>query len=140
MKQNVIAAAFFGVMLPFAAAHSQSCHAADSVSAAAIAEVNSMMGPSDTLRNSLQVPLVSTNQIALVTTESTCARAILAVDSVVHATNPNAPISLPSRSLYVITVGTYTAIVDPIANVDGWVPLYFFDSAWNFVNTLIRWG
>jgi hypothetical protein len=46
---------------------------------------------------------------------------------------------MPVRSLYVVAVGTYTAVVDPVANIGGWVPLYFFDPAWNFVNFLIRW-
>ncbi len=117
----------------------QACHAADSVSTDILAELNGLMTADDTVRTSLQLPLATSSQIALITNETTCDRARQAVDSAVHATNPIAPATLPARPLYLASVGAYFAIVDPMAHTGEWHPMYFFDGNWNYVNSLIGW-
>jgi hypothetical protein len=140
MRKNLIAALCFFVALPTAPITAQSCQPADSLSSDMIDELNSLMAPTDTVvRGSLQLPSVATSQIALVTDQTVCMRAWQAVDSTVRATNPSAPANSAPRPLYVVTVGTYWAVVDPRAHVGEWFPMYFFDPAWKYLNMLGGW-
>jgi hypothetical protein len=97
------------------------------------------MASNDTIRTTLGIPLASSSQINLVADENLCTISLRAVDSTVHATNPIAPTTIPTRPLYVVTVGSYYAVVDPTAMTGEWLPMYFFDAAWHYVNSLIGW-
>jgi hypothetical protein len=85
----------------------------------------------------LRLPLVTPSQIVLVTDSTVCARALQAVDSVVKATNPKAPAVMPARSVYVITIGTYTAVADRIKLSSGYMDMIFFDPNWAFLSSLL---
>jgi hypothetical protein len=98
------------------------------------------MGSTNTLRIKLQLPSVDTTQIALVTVDSVCAKALSALDSLIHATNPDAPTNIPARNLYVVSFGGYSAVVDPGTSMGEWLPLFFFDAAWVYVSVLVGWG
>jgi hypothetical protein len=113
---------------------------ADTLSTDILNEVIAITTTSDSLlRTALEVPATTPSQIGLVTDEAICARAWRAVDSTVRATNPDALANATPRRLYVVTVGSFKAVVDPDAQVGEWFPMYFFDAAWTYVNMLLGW-
>jgi hypothetical protein len=105
-----------------------------------LAEIKRLMATGSTLRTKLQLPSVDTSQITLVTDADICAAGLVALDSLVHATNPEAAATLPARDLYIVSIGNYKAVVDPNASAGEWLPIYFFDTLWAYVSTLIGWG
>jgi hypothetical protein len=124
-----------------AKAQAQSCQPADSVSVDMLAEIKQLMLPTkNSLRTKLQLPIADTSQITLVTDQAVCARGLVALDSLIHATNPDAPVNLPGRNLYVVSIGSYKGLVDPTASAGEWVPIYFFDDLWTYVSMVIGWG
>ena len=139
MKKLFLLAILFGIAMPITQVAGQ-CKSADTLSADIIDQVIALATTSDSvIRVSLQVPGTTTSQVALVTDQTICLRAWQAVDSTVKATNPNAPVNSTQRPLYVVTVGSYRAVVDPLAHVGEWFPMYFFDAAWGYVNMLVGW-
>jgi hypothetical protein len=87
-------------------------------------------------RANLHIPSLLASQVTLVTNEASCVRARQAKDSLVHATNRNAPAELPIRGLYVIKLGDYNAIADPGAKSEGNIMLGFFDPAWKYLASI----
>lgn len=119
----------------------QSCHTSDTESASLLFDLQQMADTGGTeytvLRAALHVPAVPAAQVVLVSDDSTCARARQALDSLIHATNPNAANPLPVRALYVIKVGSVTAVNDPNSHAGEYSPIAFFDAQWTFLgNTL----
>jgi hypothetical protein len=140
MKKLLLIGLLFGNAMPIMRLTGQSCKSADTLSVDIIDQVIALATTSDSvIRTSLQVPGTTTSQIALVTDQTICLQAWQAVDSTVKATNPNAPANSTPRALYVVTVGSYKAVVDPEAHVGEWFPMYFFDPDWNYVNMLVGW-
>lgn len=140
MKQSLLLVVLLSLALPLQRTSAQSCMSADTLSADILAEVTALTTTSDSLlRTALQVPATTSSQISLVTDELVCARAWQALDSTVKATNPAALADAPPRRLYVVTVGSFRAVVDPDARVGEWFPMYFFDAAWTYVNMLLGW-
>lgn len=119
----------------------QSCKAADSQSASMLIGLRQTADTADTesvvLRSKLQIHAVPAAQVTLVSDDSTCARARQALDSVIHATNPNALNPLPARALYVMRVGSVTAVRDPAARAGEYSPIEFFDSRWSSLGTML---
>jgi hypothetical protein len=106
-----------------------------------LAEIKRLMLPAKNgLRTKLQLPIADTSQITLVTDQAVCARGLVALDSLVHATNPDAAVDLPARNLYVVSIGTYKGVVDPTASAGEWIPIYFFDNLWSYVSIVVGWG
>lgn len=112
----------FGILLSVSAVLSLSsslagaqntCHAADMNSARFIQSLNSMMAPdASAFRAKLQMPLVLSSQIFLVSNSTTCARAGLAQDSIVKVWVPTATHPPTTAPLYVIQIGTSFAVED----------------------------
>jgi hypothetical protein len=89
------------------------CHRADVTSAHFIETLNMMMDTSQTaFRAKLQMPLVTSSAIVLVSDSATCARAGLAGDSIVKVFVPNAVYAPTTAPLYVIKIGTSFAVAD----------------------------
>jgi hypothetical protein len=133
IRQCVVAA--FVLHIP-ALAQAQGCHGADDQSVRTISLINAIMVPKDTaLRRKLQIPTVSPSQVILVTDSTVCTRGLAAVDSLIHATNPDAPNPIPTRNIYVITLGpSYYAMVD-LGKAGEWQPVLFFTSLWAYLSS-----
>lgn len=139
MKTRALSLALASLLVANSAG-AQSCMPADSLSTDMLAEIKRLMAPGNVVRTTLQLPSVDTSQITLVTDDSVCAAGLVALDSLVHATNPDADASIPARNLYVVSIGGYKGIVDPDASAGEWLPIYFFDALWTYVSTVIGWG
>lgn len=139
MRIRFLNLALFGLLFAVPAT-AQSCRTADSLSTDLLAEIKALMAAGNTVRTKLQLPSVDTSQITLVTDAGVCAAGLAALDSLVHATNPEAAANLPARDLYVVSIGDYKAVVDPNASAGEWLPIYFFDTLWAYVSVLIGWG
>lgn len=124
-----------------ARANAQSCIAANDTSAEMIRRINGIMSGTvqdEKARSALQLPLVTPAQVFLVTDSVTCTRGLQALDSVVKASNPSAPAVMPSRSVYVIKVGNYTAVADRLVHTKGgYLSINFFDPNWAFLRVLL---
>jgi hypothetical protein len=122
-------------------AFAQSCHAADSESASMLIDIRKIADTADAsavlMRSKLHTPAVSAAQVILVTSDSVCVRARQALDSLIHASNPNAANPLPARALYVIRVGSVTAVRDANARAGEYSPIEFFDPQWSFLGTML---
>ena len=123
------------VILSARSAMAQStCHVADRNSARFIQGLNAMMDSSQAaFRAKLQMPLVNSSQIVLVSDSATCARAGLATDSIVKVFVPGATPPPSTDPLYVIKVGTSFALADlnsPSVEHFQWV--FFFGPLWEY--------
>lgn len=140
MKIRLLMLSFLGLLIAVPA-EGQSCLGADSLGSDVLAEVKQLMATGKTsLRNKLQLPSVDTSQVTLVTDANICAAGLVALDSLVHATNPDADPNIPARDLYVVSIGDYKAVIDPNASAGEWLPIYFFDTAWGYLSMLVGWG
>jgi hypothetical protein len=90
-------------------------------------------------RAKFEIPAVDSSQVTLVASDSICTRARQALDSLIHATSPNALNPLPIRSLYVIRIGTVTAVRDPGSLAKEYSPVDFFDEHWAFLSTMMAY-
>ena len=119
----------------------QSCHASDSQSASMLLDLQQVADTGGTeyttLRSKLHIPAVPAAQVVLVSDDSTCTRARQALDSLIHATNPNAATPLPERALYVIKIGSITAINDPNGRAGEYSPIVFFNPQWSFLGNML---
>jgi hypothetical protein len=136
----IAAALVMGLGIAFRPIMAQSCHAADSNSASMLHDLQQMADTGNTeypvVRAKLHIPVVPAAQVVLVSDDSTCTRARQALDSLIHATNPNAANPLPARPLYVIKVGSVTAVNDPNGRAGEYTPIDFFDPQWSFLGTI----
>lgn len=89
------------------------------------------------LRSKLHIPAAPASQVALVSDDSTCTRARQALDSLIHVTNPNAASTLPQRALYVIRIGSVTAVNDPNGRAGEYSPIMFFNPQWSFLGNML---
>lgn len=124
--------------LPTRSVHAQSCIAADTASVRIIATVQRIVTGTTKAaqtRAMLHLPSLTASEVTLVTDEASCARGRQALDSLVHATNPDAPSVLPARALYVVKFGTYNALVDPTARTEGDYSLDLFDPNWAYLGS-----
>jgi hypothetical protein len=114
------------------------CHVADRNSARFIQGLNAMMDSSQAaFRAKLQMPLVTSSQIVLVSDSATCARAGLAADSIVKVFVPGATPPPSTDPLYVIRVGTSFALADlnsPSLEHFQWV--FIFGPLWEYRGTI----
>lgn len=119
----------------------QSCHPSDSSSASMLEDLQQMADTGNAefraFRAKLHIPAVPAVQVALVSDDSMCVRARQALDSLIHATNPNAANPLPVRTLYVIRIGNVTAVNDPNSRAGEYSPIDFFDLQWSFLGTML---
>lgn len=87
------------------------------------------------LRGSIGLPTanIDSSNVVLVTTDSICAAAATAMDSVTGEANPD-------RMLYVFTVGSANYAVVDTAMFEGYslVPVYFFSSTWVY-GDIVGW-
>jgi hypothetical protein len=131
--------AIAATVFPFRAIHAQSCMSADTSSSRIITTIQRIVtGTSKAAqtRAMLHLPSLSASQVTLVSNDTSCARARQAQDSLVHATNTDAPTVMPFRPLYVIKLGTYNALVDPTARSERDFMLGFFDPAWVYLGSI----
>lgn len=118
---------------PVAASAQTACRNSDQTSANLIQQISSMLTADDSVRIALNVPVVPTSQVALVTDEGTCTRVLQVQDSVIAESNPSYLPPYPLRALYVVQIGTYYASLDTNANTAEWKSLYFWDDHWRFL-------
>lgn len=135
----------FGSLLPCcvltlastqAVAQATTCKTADPTSARIISAIKSIMSPTNKVRLYAKVPLVSPTEITLVLNDSTCARARDVLNANAYSPDPP-PNPLPEWQVYVVQVGTYFATFDPEQRAGEWHIIGFFDSAWNYVGSMI---
>jgi hypothetical protein len=112
----------------------QTCHTADLNSAHFIATLNAMMDTSrSAFRAKLQMPLVSSSAITLVTDPAVCAQAGFAADSIFKVWEPTATLDPTTDPIYVIKIGTSYAVAD-LNNTDDsefdWV--FIFGPLWEY--------
>lgn len=123
-----------------AQANGQGCIAANDTSTEMVRRIKGIMSGStqdEKARVALMLPLVAPSQVYLVTDSLTCARGLQVLDSVVKATNPRAPSVMPPRDVYVIKVGSYTAVADRLPYKSGYLSIQFFDPNWAFLRVLL---
>jgi hypothetical protein len=112
----------------------QTCHGPDVNSATFIKGLNAMMDTSQiAFRASLQMPLVTSSAIALVTDAAVCAQAGFAADSIFKVWAPSATLNPTTAPIYVIKIGTSYAVVDlnSADTSDGdWV--FIFGPLWEY--------
>jgi hypothetical protein len=116
-------------------AHAQNtCHAADQYSARFIQGINAMMDSSSSvLRTNLQMPLVASSAIVLISDSTVCARAGFASDSIVRVIVPGASHPPTTASLYVIGVGSSFAVADLNSPADHHPDIvFFFGPLWEY--------
>jgi hypothetical protein len=137
--RRIYIVALLGLAVPVTYSSAQSCRPSDARSDRMIGTFNRLMTGNDKdnkTRISLQLPSVTTSQILIVTDSAVCARALQALDSVVHVTNPYAPANIQARPLYVIRIGSFIAVSDPNDRSDGRMIINFFDAAWTWLSNL----
>ncbi len=119
----------------------QSCRAADSVSASITRDVKQVADTGSAeyagLRSKLHLPAVPATQVRLVADDSRCKRAREALDSLIHATNPEAAVPLSPRALYVIQMGRVMAVNDPSSRAGEYSPIVFFNSEWSYLGQML---
>jgi hypothetical protein len=112
----------------------QTCHGPDVNSASFIKGLNAMMDSSQSaFRASLQMPLVTSSAIALVTDAAVCAQAGFAADSIFKVWEPTATLGPSTDPIYVIKIGTSYAVVDlnsPDTSDGDWV--FIFGPLWEY--------
>lgn len=125
--------------LPSRKLDAQSCLGPDTASVRIIATIRGIVtgGPKAAQsRAMLHLPKLAASDVILVTDEASCVRARQAQDSLVHATNPDAPRVLPARAMYVVKFGTYNALVDPTNRMQGDFVLDLFDPGWTHLGSM----
>lgn len=110
------------------------CHAADQYSARFIQGINAMMDSSNSvLRARLQMPLVASSAIVLISDSAVCARAGVASDSIVRVIVPTASQPPTTAPLYVIAVGSSFVVADRNSlSGDHLEILFFFGPLWEY--------
>jgi hypothetical protein len=111
------------------------CHAGDMNSARFNQSLGSMMASdASAFRAKLQMPLVPSSQIFLVSNPTTCARAGLAADSIVKVWVPNATHPPTIAPLYVIQIGDSFAVADLNSPQSGgeYGMLFIFGPLWEY--------
>jgi hypothetical protein len=84
-------------------------------------------------RAKLQMPLVSSSAITLVTDATVCAQAGLAADSIFKVWEPTATLGPTTDPIYVIKIGTSYAVADlnsPDTSDGDWV--FIFGPLWEY--------
>ena len=113
MRISTIAIASFLAVLAGSANGQNSCHGADNNSAHFIYTLNKLTASNQSaFRAKLQLPLVTSSDIVLVSDSTTCARAGIALDSIVKVWVPTATHSPTTAPLYIIRIGTLYAVAD----------------------------
>jgi hypothetical protein len=116
-------------------AHAQNtCHAADQYSARFIQGIKAMMDSSNSvLRARLQMPLVASSAIVLISDSAVCARAGVASDSIVKVIVPTASQAPTTAPLYVIGVGSSFVVADLNASSESRLEvLFLFGPLWEY--------
>lgn len=117
----------------------QNCFASDTSSVRIVARLQRLVTGTSSgtvkSRAMFHLPSFNASDVTLVTDDSSCVRARQAEDSVIHATNPRAPVSIPARPLYVVKVGTYNAVADLAQRVEGNVMLTLYDPNWAYLGS-----
>jgi len=132
---RIFLALCLGFLLASSPASAQNtCQVADLNSAHFLQGLNAMMDSSQSaFRTKLQMPLVSSSAITLVSDSSICARAGIATDSIVKVFVPAASIPPSTAPLYVMRIGTSFAVVDlnsPSSDHFDWV--FIFGPLWEY--------
>jgi hypothetical protein len=139
MRNVLLLLSLATLALPTRTLHAQSCLGPDTASVRIIATIRGIVtggGPKAAQsRAMLHLPKLTASEVTLVTDEASCVRARQALDSLVHATNPNAPSVLPGRALYVVKFGTYNGLVDPTVRTEGDFSLDLFDPNWAYLGS-----
>lgn len=136
---------FVGLLLCWAAIGAQSsawsqtpvCKTAADTSARLTAEVRGIMTPTNKVRLQAKVPVTPPAEISLISDESTCIRALDALNAYIFSTSANPPSPLPEYPVYVLRVGSYFGVFDPEQRVGEWHIIEFFDSLWNHVGSML---
>ena len=106
-----IAVAFVALLGSAPRLYAQSCRAADSTSTFMLNAVKNMMTSSDSHiaseRQTLHLPLIAADSVALVADESVCSRMATAYSAVLPANKT------PSGKVYVVQVGAVYVVRDP---------------------------
>ena len=137
MKHLVAAAALFVASLVTPnLAFGQSCRALDSLSANAAAEIRRIATTDNAIRDTLHLPLVTPDQVALVTDTAVCSQVRIALDSMIRSNTPDA-INLGPRAIYAIRVGTYYAAINPGSKAGEYIPIFFFNNSLAFLRILL---
>lgn len=141
MKFIIRVACAVSLLWPRVATLAQSCIAANDTSTEMIRRINGIMSGStqdEKGRIALGLPRVTPSEVVLVTDSTVCARGLQVLDSLVKASNPRAPAVMPPRNVYVIRVGTYTAVADRTKlSHGGYMSINFFDPNWSFLRVLL---
>jgi hypothetical protein len=139
MKNMLLLLSFATLALPTRTVHAQSCLGPDTASVRIIATIRGIVTGGTKAAQSramLHLPKLTASEVTLVTDEASCTRARQAQDSLVHATNPNAPRVLPARAMYVVKFGTFNALVDPTNRMEGDFVLDLFDPRWTHLGSM----
>jgi hypothetical protein len=124
---------FFFVCVPAALQAQTICRGSDRTSVNLIQQIASMLTVGDPLRVSLTVPVVPSSQVTLVSDSTICSRALQVQDSVIAESDSDYTAPFPTRTLYVIKIGTYYASLDTHDNTSEWKSVYFWDDHWRFL-------
>ena len=138
MKRALLLLFLATLALPTRKLEAQSCLGPDTASVRIIATIRAIVTGTTKAAQSramLHLPKLSASEVTLVTDEASCVRAREAQDSLVHATNPNAPRVLPARPMYVVKFGTFNALVDPNNRMQGDSVLDLFDPNWAYLGS-----
>jgi hypothetical protein len=139
MKITLLLLSLATLALPTRKLDAQSCLGPDTASVRIIATIRGIVtgGPKAAQsRAMLHLPKLAASEVTLVTDEISCVRARQALDSLVHATNPDAPRVLPARAMYVVKFGTFNALVDPTVRTEGDFTLDLFDPNWTYLGSI----
>ena len=138
MKSVLLLIALAALALPTRKLDAQSCLGPDTASVRIIATIRGIVTGGTKAAQSramLHLPKLTASEVTLVTDEASCVRARQAQDSLVHATNPDAPRVLPARAMYVVKFGTFNALVDPTNRMQGDFVLDLFDPRWTYLGS-----
>jgi len=140
MKNRLIIGGVIGsltILSRVVSAQTGTCNHADAFSHHVVASLQLLMSQGHTEeRTAIGLPQVNTSSVVLVSDTYICTQARLALDSLAHAWNPNAPTPTPdSRPLYVVQVGNTYCVFNPyIPSRNGYDFLFYFASNWQFLN------
>ena len=110
----------------------QSCRSLDALSANATAEIRRIATTDNAIRDTLHLPRVTPDQVALVTDTTVCSQVRIALDSMIRSNTPDA-INLGPRAIYAIRVGTYYAAINPGSKAGEHIPIFFFNNSLAFL-------
>lgn len=82
-----------------------------------------------TMRSTLGLNAVTSSEVVVVTADSVCSRAAMAMDAQRDEKST-------SYSLYVVALGTSYAVVDTTGTRRGYTPAWVFDQNWNFISAV----